>query len=100
MPKESRQIFSKPEQSEGLAWIMGFVGYQKGRPNADSEIKVRYEDHILDHTGIRLVEQRQRDTAGPHEQETLLGVGVTEDPEPLEVSGESAEDWAGTMVQK
>ncbi|OAP62549.1 hypothetical protein AYL99_01776 [Fonsecaea erecta] len=91
-----------------LAWIMGLVKYHNGplqgkdysgwidvatkEPIADADIKAKYEDHIIQHTGIRLVEQRQHDLTTPDRQQVLCEVAIKEDLEPFEVSLDTARD--------
>ncbi|KAL2132505.1 hypothetical protein VTI74DRAFT_3724 [Chaetomium olivicolor] len=91
-----------------LAWVMGLVKYHSGllngkeycgwldvktkTPVADAEVKTKYEGYILQHTGIRLVEQQAHDLAPPELEQKLHEVAIVEDLGPFEVPLETAED--------
>jgi fatty acid synthase subunit alpha len=91
-----------------MAWIMGLIRYtttgtNKGKPYTgwldaktnepveESDIKGRYEKHILDHSGIRLVDPELWDGYDPHKKQTLQEVVVEESLKPFEASKETAE---------
>ncbi|KAI4595314.1 3-oxoacyl-[acyl-carrier-protein] synthase [Pestalotiopsis sp. 9143b] len=92
-----------------LAWIMGLVKYHNGplqgkeycgwvdaetkTPIADADVKSKYEDYIIEHTGIRVIESQEHDLTSPDKQQVLHEVVITEDLEPFEVSLETAEDF-------
>ena len=89
-----------------MAWIMGliqhrtvesksYVGWvdtQTGEPIADMEVKNKYEQHILDHTGIRVIEPRQLDGPNPGTKQFLHEVEVQEDLAPFEAPKETVLD--------
>ncbi|KAH9904934.1 hypothetical protein F4778DRAFT_780102 [Xylariomycetidae sp. FL2044] len=91
-----------------LAWMMGLITYHNGsiqgkpycgwietaskQPIADADVRAKYEDHILQHTGIRLIEKQQHELTTPDKQQMLHEVVVTEDLDPVEVSLETAQD--------
>ena len=56
------------------------------------EVKTKYENHILEHTGIRIVEPQEPNPSDPTHMQFLHEVSVTEDLKPFEVSSETAED--------
>ncbi len=89
-----------------MAWIMGliqhrtvesksYVGWvdtQTGEPIADMEVKNKYEQHILDHTGIRVIEPRPLDGSNPGTKQFLHEVEVQEDLAPFEAPKETVLD--------
>lgn len=91
-----------------LAWIMGLIKHhngpikgmqekytgwvdvKSGEPIHDGDVKSKYERHILDHTGIRLVEP---DLLGSGRENRLMHEVVTqEDLTPFEASKDTAND--------
>ncbi|KAK6086184.1 fatty acid synthase alpha subunit [Seiridium cupressi] len=92
-----------------LAWIMGLVKYHNGplqgkdycgwldaktkSPITDAEVKTKYEEFIIEHTGIRVIESQEHDLTSPDKEQLLHEVMITEDLEPFEVSLETAEDF-------
>ena len=89
-----------------LAWIMGliehrtvenksYIGWidkQTGEPIADMEVKEKYEQHILEHTGIRLIEPRHFDGTDPATRQMLHEIQVQEDLAPFEGPTEIVQD--------
>ncbi|KAM7186221.1 hypothetical protein V8F20_011491 [Naviculisporaceae sp. PSN 640] len=92
-----------------LAWIMGLIKYHKtgrlngkeysgwvdvksGEPIADEEVKTKYEEYMIEHTGIRLVDQQVHDLTTPDQEQKLHEVAITEDLEPFEVSPDTANE--------
>ena len=89
-----------------MAWIMGliqhrtvenrsYVGWvdtQSGEPIADMDVKYKYEQHILDHTGIRIIEPRQLDGTNPATKQFLHEVEIQEDLVPFEAPKETVQD--------
>lgn len=96
-----------------LAWAMGLVTYHKGplslsraggsnnyysgwldaetkTPITDSEIKTRYEGHILANTGIRPRARRGHDLVGPDSEQELHEIILQQDLAPIAVSAETA----------
>ncbi|KAH6651498.1 hypothetical protein BKA67DRAFT_330604 [Truncatella angustata] len=92
-----------------LAWIMGLVQYHNGPLQGkdycgwidsknksiitDAEVKSKFEDYIIEHTGIRVIESQEHDLTSPDKEQVLHEVMITEDLEPFEVSFETAEDF-------
>ena len=92
-----------------MAWMMGLIKYHSGPlkgkpyngwvdaktnvPVDDKEIKSKYEEHILDHTGIRLIEPELFDGYDPKKKHLIQEVVVEEDMEPFETSKETAEQF-------
>ena len=92
-----------------MAWIMGLIrnhsGPIKGKPYAgwvdaktgdpvdDRNVKPRYEKHILEHSGIRLIEPELFRGYDPNQKQLLQEVVIQEDLEPFEASKETAEEF-------
>lgn len=92
-----------------LAWVMGLIKYHNGplqgkdycgwldastkAPITDGEVKTKYEEFIIEHTGIRVIESQDHDLTSPNKEQVLHEVAITEDLEPFEVSLETAEDF-------
>ena len=90
-----------------LAWLMGMIKYhdknmplpsgekytgwidaQDGSPVADMDIKSRYEERILSHTGIRLLEPEQFGGYDGKTKRMLAQVAIDADMAPVELSSE------------
>jgi fatty acid synthase subunit alpha len=86
-----------------MAWLMGLIVYHSGplkklpfysgwidfksqEPVKDEDVKSKYEDYILQHTGIRLIEAELQDGYDPMNKVMLQEVAITQDLAPLEVS--------------
>ncbi|KAH6867587.1 hypothetical protein B0T10DRAFT_502320 [Thelonectria olida] len=92
-----------------MAWVMGLIkhynGVLKGKPYTgwvdvktgepvlDKDVKPRYEKHILDHAGIRLIEPELFGGYDPNRKQLLQEVLIGEDLEPFEASKETAEQF-------
>lgn len=92
-----------------MAWIMGliknhngpikgqqysgWVDAKSGEPVDDKDIKSKYEKHILDHSGIRLIEPELFRGYDPNKKQLLQEVIIEEDLEPFETSKETAEEF-------
>eukprot|EP00741_Cyanophora_paradoxa_P008217 tig00000025_g7952.t1 len=94
-----------------LAWLMGLIKYFNGRlkdgkvyagwvdaatqaPVPDHEVKARYEEAILGHTGIRVIEPALFDGYDPHRKMFLHQVAIDRDMLPVDVgSKEEAENF-------
>ncbi|KAJ4294900.1 beta subunit of fatty acid synthetase [Collariella sp. IMI 366227] len=92
-----------------MAWFMGFIvnhnGPIKGKPYAgwvdaqtgepidDKDVKPKYEQKILKHSGIRLIEPELFDGYDPNKKELLQEVVIQEDLEPFQASKEQAEEF-------
>ncbi|KAJ3124388.1 3-oxoacyl-[acyl-carrier-protein] synthase [Nowakowskiella sp. JEL0407] len=98
------------EGSIELAWIMGFIKFHNGplknknmphysgwvdaasmEPVADFEVKAKYEESILKHSGIRLIEPELFNGYDPKRKGFLQEVAVTTEMAPIEVSKEEAD---------
>ncbi|KAJ2557151.1 fatty acid synthase alpha subunit Lsd1, partial [Coemansia sp. RSA 1822] len=91
-----------------LAWIMGlikhhngllpatgqqYIGWtdvKSGAPVKDVEIKPRYHEYILAHTGIRLIEPELSNGYDPAKKQALREVQIEHDMEPFEASADEA----------
>ncbi|PYH65948.1 fatty acid synthase subunit alpha [Aspergillus vadensis CBS 113365] len=91
-----------------MAWIMGLIKHHNGplngnphyhgwivaaskEPIRDVDVKKRFEEHILAHTGIRLIEPEINDGYDPYRKKFLQEVVLDEDMPPLKTSKETAE---------
>ncbi|KAJ1737419.1 fatty acid synthase alpha subunit Lsd1, partial [Coemansia sp. RSA 1086] len=91
-----------------LAWIMGLIKHHHGplpatnqvyigwidaatyEPIADADIKPRFHDYIMAHTGIRLIEPEQANGYDPAKKQVLREVQIEHDMEPFEATAEEA----------
>ncbi len=94
-----------------LAWITGLVRFSKGKPVAggapytgwvdaasgepvhDHDIKARYEERIMKHSGVRLVEPELFEGYDPNHKSLCQEVVIDYDMTPMEVSVEEAEQF-------
>jgi fatty acid synthase subunit alpha len=92
-----------------MAWIMGliknhngplkgksysgWVDAKTGEPVDDKDIKAKYEKHVLDHSGIRLIEPELFNGYDPKKKQLLQEVQIEEDLDPFEASKETAEEF-------
>ncbi|PWY87439.1 3-oxoacyl-synthase [Aspergillus heteromorphus CBS 117.55] len=91
-----------------MAWIMGLIKHHSGplngnshylgwivtqtkEPIRDIDVKKRFEQHILEHTGIRLIEPEINDGYDPNKKKFLQEVVLDEDMPPFKTSKETAE---------
>lgn len=89
-----------------MAWMMGLIVYQTGegqsysgwtekdtgKPIADDEIKQKYEEHVLKHSGVRVLDARSLDGPNPAARQVLHEIDIQHDFAPFEVSKETAAD--------
>ena len=71
----------------------GWVDAKTGEPVVDKDIKPKYEKHILEHSGIRLIEPELFHGYDPKKKGLLQEVVIEEDLEPFESSKETAEEF-------
>jgi fatty acid synthase subunit alpha len=92
-----------------MAWMMGLIknhnGPLKGQsysgwvdaktnePVDDKDVKPKYEKHILEHSGIRLIEPELFNGYDPNKKELLQEIQTQEDLDPFESSKETAEEF-------
>ncbi|KAJ2160602.1 fatty acid synthase alpha subunit Lsd1, partial [Coemansia sp. RSA 552] len=94
-----------------LAWIMGLIKHHNGQlsstgeyyvgwvdakggePVKDIDIKMKYEEYMLAHTGIRLIEPDLAGGYNPEEQEVLREVQIEHDMAPFEASADDAASY-------
>ncbi|KAJ0416956.1 hypothetical protein BJY00DRAFT_303773 [Aspergillus carlsbadensis] len=91
-----------------MAWIMGLIhhvnGQVKGEPSyvgwvdtdtraplRDDEVPAKYHDHIMAHSGLRLIKPTGKDSYDPSRKEFLHEVAVEEDLPPFEAPKSIAE---------
>lgn len=105
---ESTGTFSLEGAIE-MAWIMGLIKYHngplKGKPYSgwvdaktsepvdEKDIKAKYEEYILDHAGIRLIEPELFNGYDPNQKQFLQEVIIEHDLEPFEASKEAADQF-------
>ncbi|KAJ2492835.1 fatty acid synthase alpha subunit Lsd1 [Coemansia sp. RSA 2050] len=91
-----------------LAWIMGLIKHFNGtlkatgaayvgwvdakteEPIRDADIKPRYEEYILAHTGIRLIEPELVHGYDPNKRTILREIQIEHDMEPFETTADEA----------
>ncbi|KAJ2825612.1 fatty acid synthase alpha subunit Lsd1, partial [Coemansia sp. 'formosensis'] len=91
-----------------LAWIMGLIKHFNGKlkttgamyvgwvdakteePIRDIDIKPRYEEYILAHTGIRLIEPEMAHGYDPNKRTLLREIQIEHDMEPFEATADEA----------
>lgn len=71
----------------------GWVDSKTKQPVKDHEVKSRYEETILAHTGIRIVEPELFDGYDPFNKTFLHQVALNHDMNPVEVSEEEAKHF-------
>jgi fatty acid synthase subunit alpha len=71
----------------------GWVDAKSGEPVDDKDVKVKYEKHILDHSGIRLIEPELFGGYDPKKKQLLQEIQIEEDLDPFEASEETANDF-------
>ncbi|OLN97388.1 Fatty acid synthase subunit alpha 7 [Colletotrichum chlorophyti] len=71
----------------------GWVDAKTGEPVDDKDIKQKYEKHILEHSGIRLIEPELFGGYDPNQKQLLHEVVIEEDLEPFEASKETAQEF-------
>ncbi|KAI9848833.1 MAG: 3-oxoacyl-[acyl-carrier-protein] synthase [Sclerophora amabilis] len=92
-----------------MAWIMGLIKHHNGlikgesysgwvdtkneEPIADKDIKRKYEQYILNHSGIRALEPRSLDGHNPTAKQFLHEVDIQHDLQPFEASKEAAQEF-------
>lgn len=92
-----------------MAWIMGliknhngplkgksysgWVDAKSGEPVDDKDIKAKYEAHILEHSGIRLIEPELFNGYDPKKKQLLQEIQIEEDLDPFEASKETADEF-------
>ncbi|ORX65709.1 hypothetical protein DL89DRAFT_286800 [Linderina pennispora] len=94
-----------------LAWIMGLIKHISGKhpttgedyigwvdaqslePVRDADIKANYEDQILAHTGIRVLEKDMCESGDPYQKNFVSELQVDQDLEPFETTEEEAANY-------
>lgn len=71
----------------------GWVDAKTGEPVDDKDIKSKYEKHILEHSGIRLIEPELFHGYDPTKKQLLQEIQVEEDLDPFEASKENADEF-------
>ncbi|KAK9446831.1 3-oxoacyl-reductase [Limtongia smithiae] len=92
-----------------MAWIMGLIKHHHGQlkgqmysgwvdtktnePVDDFDVKAKYEKHILEHSGIRLIESELFGGYEPTKKQMLQEIVIEHDLEPFETSKETAVEF-------
>ncbi|KAK9464499.1 3-oxoacyl-reductase [Lipomyces arxii] len=92
-----------------MAWIMGLIKHHHGQlkgkmysgwvdtksnePVDDFDVKAKYEKHILEHSGIRMIESELFQGYDPKKKQMLQEVMIEHDLEPFESSKETAAEF-------
>ena len=71
----------------------GWVDAKSGDPVDDKDIKPKYEKHILEHSGIRLIEPELFNGYDPNKKQLLQEIQIEEDLDPFEASKETADEF-------
>ncbi|KAJ4349858.1 beta subunit of fatty acid synthetase [Didymosphaeria variabile] len=71
----------------------GWVDAKTGEPVDDKDVKSKYEKHILEHAGIRLIEPELFQGYDPTKKQLLQEIQVEEDLDPFEASKENADEF-------
>ncbi|KAH8924677.1 hypothetical protein BT69DRAFT_1308121 [Atractiella rhizophila] len=77
---------------DGKAYV-GWVDAKSGEPVDDKDVRSKYEKHILDHSGIRLIEPEINRGYDPLKKGWLQEIELNHDLEPIETSAEDAEKF-------
>lgn len=101
---ESTGVFSLEGCIE-MAWIMGLIKYKQTplvngwvdattlEPVDGLKIKELYEEKILEHTGIRIIEPELFNGYSPSKKQMLQEVIINHDLQPIQTSAEIAEQY-------
>ena len=92
-----------------MAWIMGLIRHHNGPlkgkayagwvdaktgdPVDDKDVKAKYETHILEHSGIRLIEPELFNGYDPKQKQLLQEIVIEYDLDPFEASKETADEF-------
>ncbi|KAF2488038.1 fatty acid synthase subunit alpha [Neohortaea acidophila] len=71
----------------------GWVDAKSGEPVDDKDVKSKYEKHILEHSGIRLIEPELFKGYDPNNKQLLQEIQIGEDLDPFESSKETAMEF-------
>lgn len=71
----------------------GWVDAKTGEPVDDKDIKPKYEKHILEHSGIRLIEPELFHGYDPNKKQLMQEIQIEEDLDPFESAKETAEEF-------
>ncbi|KAJ2039514.1 fatty acid synthase alpha subunit Lsd1 [Coemansia sp. S3946] len=81
--------FNGPLKSTGAMYI-GWVDAKTEEPICDIDVKPRYEEYILAHTGIRLIEPEMAHDYNPDKRTILREIQIEHDMEPFEATADEA----------
>ncbi|SPO24499.1 related to fatty acid synthase, beta and alpha chains [Ustilago trichophora] len=80
-------------QLKSGATYVGWVDVKSGEPVDDKDIRANYEEHIVKHAGIRLIEPELFRNYDPNRKGFQQEIELNHDLEPLEVSAEEASKY-------
>ncbi|KAJ2109626.1 fatty acid synthase alpha subunit Lsd1, partial [Coemansia sp. S142-1] len=81
--------FNGPLKATGAMYV-GWVDAKTEEPIRDIDVKPRYEEYILAHTGIRLIEPEMAHDYDPDKRTILREIQIEHDMEPFEATADEA----------
>ncbi|KAJ2609783.1 fatty acid synthase alpha subunit Lsd1, partial [Coemansia sp. RSA 1285] len=69
---------------------IGWIDTKSGEPVKDADIKTRYHDYIMEHTGIRPIEPSVVHGYDPHNKTAMRELQIQHDMQPFEATAEDA----------
>ncbi|KAJ2073744.1 fatty acid synthase alpha subunit Lsd1 [Coemansia sp. S155-1] len=81
--------FNGPLKSTGAMYV-GWVDAKTKEPIRDIDVKPHYEEYILAHTGIRLIEPEMVHGYDPNRRQLLREIQIVHDMEPFEATADEA----------
>ncbi|KAJ2859979.1 fatty acid synthase alpha subunit Lsd1 [Coemansia aciculifera] len=81
--------YNGPLKSTGATYV-GWVDAKAEEPIRDIDVKPRYEEYILAHTGIRLIEPELVHGHDPNKRPLLREIQIEHDMEPFEATADEA----------
>lgn len=85
--------YERNRMHEGKASGAGWIDANTGAPIKDTEIKEKYEEHIVQHTGIRILDPDPwQSSTDPRLKDMLQEVGTQGNLPPFECTSQAAQD--------
>ena len=86
--------YERDRKHEGTVHGPGWIDAASGVPIKDLEVKERYEKHIVEHTGIRILDPDPwQSSSDPRLKDMLQEVGTQGDLPPFECTSQAARDF-------
>ncbi|KAJ1728367.1 fatty acid synthase alpha subunit Lsd1, partial [Coemansia sp. Benny D160-2] len=82
-----------PGKSAGAKHYVGWVDAKSGEPVRDDEVKARYLEFMMAHTGVRLIEPDLSHGYDPHAKVVLREVQIEHDMDAFEASSDDAHEY-------